>query len=275
MTSQPTIKSGKLHVGSDVYFGRDVVIDVAEEVVIGDRCVIPDNAYFSGRRVAIGSDFYGYSWEWQRLDIGRGRIDEEYATLFVGDRCTFHANKIDLAKSVTIGNDVGLSPEVTIYTHGYWQSCLEGYPCKYAPVTIGSGTVIGYRSTILPGSVIGERCVVGAQSVVTGKLLSGFICAGNPAKSIGPTNKLSIPERKHLLDEIMFAYTRSCAYRNVSVEVTIDYPMLAIRECLINVEDQTLSGEEDAYTDDLREFLFKRGIRIYTKRRFNKLPRTI
>ncbi len=268
------IKSGKLFVGKDTFIGKDIVVNVAEEVVIGARCVIPDNTHFEGRRIVIGQDFYGYSWDWQRLDIGRGRKDEEDACLVVGNRCTFHSNKIDLARTVSIGNDVGLSPDVTIYTHHYWQSCLEGYPCKYAAVVIGDGVIVGYRSVILAGSYIGENSVIGAQSVVSNKLAPGWVFSGNPVKAIRAIRKPDALERRHQLAEIMYAYNRSLEYRDIQVGgVVVDYPMVQIRECLIDVEARKLSGEEDEFSDDLRECLFKHGIRVYTERRFKKLAK--
>src|SRR3990167_405962 len=166
----PTIKSGRFQAGADFQCGENVVINVAEEVVVGDRVRLPDNCYIEGRRVKIGNDFYGYDWEWRRLDIGRGRIDEEDAILKVGDCCTFHDNRIDLARHVTIGYYVGLSPEVAIYTHYYWMSPLEGFPMKYAPVQLGDGTIAGFRSVFLPGSDTDRGVVVGANSTVSGYL---------------------------------------------------------------------------------------------------------
>jgi hypothetical protein len=59
--NHPIIKSGKFHAGADFQCGENVVIDVAEEVIVGVRCVLSDNAYLCGRRVEIGNDFFGYS----------------------------------------------------------------------------------------------------------------------------------------------------------------------------------------------------------------------
>jgi acetyltransferase-like isoleucine patch superfamily enzyme len=265
------IYSGKLTYGSDTVFGKNVVVDVAEEVVIGDRCVIPDNAYFGGRRVEIADDFYGYSWEWRRLDIGRGRRDDEHAILKVGSRCTFHDNRIDLARQVIIGDDVGLSPEVTIYTHGYWQSPLEGYPCKYATVTIDNGTIIGYRSTLLPGTHVGPRAVVGAHALATGTMAGGDVYGGSPARRIDTVIRPMLGQRQDRLREIFHEYMASLAYRKIDGVAAVDYPMIEYRGCVINADKLTIEGDEDEYTDDLRWFLFTRGIRIYTRRRFKKM----
>lgn len=269
----PIIRSGKFHAGSDLQCGSNVVIDVAEEMIVGNRCVIPDNAYFGGRRIEILDDFYGYSWECKRLDIGRGRIDEENAVLTVGSRCTFHDNKIDLARRVSIASNVGLSPEVAIYTHYYWQSPLEGFPCKYAPVDIHDGAIIGYRSVILPGSKVGYRAVVGAQSVVYGEVKPLAISAGNPAKWKRQVETPKPEWREEFITELVREYKMSCQYRNLTVFLTLDHQVIRTRNCFLDLNLRTCEGEEDEYTDDLRDFLFKHGIKIFTKRPFKKLPR--
>ncbi len=268
------IRSGNLNYGVNCTFGNNVIIDVAEEVTIGDRCVIPDNTYFGGRRVTIGNDFYGYSWEWRRLDIGRGRRDDENAILTVGDRCTFHDNKIDLAERVTIGNDVGLSPEVAIYTHYYWMSPFDGFPLAYNLVSISDRVIVGFRSVILPEVFIAEGVVIGAQSVVSGSINQrNTIYVGNPAKAvkyIAPSTELN---RVILFSDLVTAYKKSLAYRGISPELTHSYPLISAEGWTIDILLCSIQGEETPLSDDCREFLFKHGIRIYTKRPFRKLPK--
>jgi putative colanic acid biosynthesis acetyltransferase WcaF len=52
------------------------------------------------------------------------------------------------------------------------------------PITIKKNAFIGVRSMILPGMMIGENSIVGAQSVVTKNVYNNQIVAGNPAKFI-------------------------------------------------------------------------------------------
>ncbi len=52
------------------------------------------------------------------------------------------------------------------------------------PIVIGADCFIGTNSIILKGSSIGDGCVVGAGSVVSGKFDSKSVIAGNPAKMI-------------------------------------------------------------------------------------------
>lgn len=256
-----TIRHGQFHVGADCTVGENVVVDVDEEVRFGDRCAIPDNAYFGGRRVTVGDDFYGYSWEWRRLDVGRGRRGEEDAVLTVGSRCTFHDNRIDLARHVNVRDDVGLSPEVVIYTHYYWQSPLKGFPCRYATVTVGERSIVGFRSTLLPGTVVGRECVVAAGAVLNMQFPDRYLIGGVPARRVKPIGGRT-------LDEKVEWFRRMIDFRDGA---SGEYPVVRYRGCQFDLEQEVVVGEEDEYTDDYRWYLFRHGLRFYTKRPFKKL----
>lgn len=53
-----------------------------------------------------------------------------------------------------------------------------------APVTIGDDCWIAGNVTILAGAEIGSGCVIGAGSVVTGKIPQGYLAYGNPCRPI-------------------------------------------------------------------------------------------
>ncbi|NET01106.1 MAG: CatB-related O-acetyltransferase [Sphaerospermopsis sp. SIO1G1] len=53
-------------------------------------------------------------------------------------------------------------------------------------VNIGNATWIGDRVTFLPGSSIGDGCIVGAGSIVTKQFPAFQVIAGNPARIIRP-----------------------------------------------------------------------------------------
>jgi acetyltransferase-like isoleucine patch superfamily enzyme len=273
----PTVLSGKLSAGADFRCGERVVIDVAEEVVIGDRCVLADGTYLGGRRVEIGDDFYGYNWDGRRLDVGRGRRDEERAVLAVGKRCTFHDTRIDLAREVGVGDDVGLSPEVVIYTHSYWLSTLDGWPVRYAAVILRPKTLVGFRSVILPGAIVGGGIAVGAQSVVSGKLMTPGTYAGNPARFLHPITPPPAGKQVELFRELVEEYGDTLRYRGLRAVIRVaETPdagpecrlRVAVNGCALNPFTLRAEGEEDEMTDDFRDFMFKRGVRFYTRRPF-------
>jgi len=55
---------------------------------------------------------------------------------------------------------------------------------RVSPISIGEGVFVGAHTTILKGVEIADHAVIGASSVVTGKIPSGTIAAGNPARPI-------------------------------------------------------------------------------------------
>lgn len=92
---------------------------------------------------------------------------------------------LDVAK-VTIGKNVQMAPNVSIYTAGHPihpDTRNTGY--EYGiPITIGDNVWIGGNVVILPGVKIGDNVVIGAGSVVTKDIPENVIAMGNPCKIV-------------------------------------------------------------------------------------------
>lgn len=77
---------------------------------------------------------------------------------------------------------------VTVYNYEKKDKCNGGlnHGSMYnpQPIYIGSNVFIGMRSIVLPGTTIGDDVVIGAGSVVKGRIPSGSVWCGNPAKEI-------------------------------------------------------------------------------------------
>lgn len=97
----------------------------------------------------------------------------------------FHLTILDEAK-VTIGDNVFIAPNVSIYTAGHPVDPDERNTLvEYAkPVTIGNNVWIGGTVTIVPGVTIGDNVTIGAGSVVVKDIPSDCVVAGNPCKVI-------------------------------------------------------------------------------------------
>ncbi|MFT2818180.1 DapH/DapD/GlmU-related protein [Leifsonia sp. A12D58] len=73
---------------------------------------------------------------------------------------------------VTIGSDVCVSQSVLLCTGSHDRNS-PSFEFDNAPIEIGDGSWIAARATILRGTRIGERCVVGATSLVTADVPDG------------------------------------------------------------------------------------------------------
>lgn len=258
------IEAEYIHLGRNFQIGNNVQIKVRGKFVVGSFGRFGNNVTINAEEVSIGRHFYHYT---DGLNIGGGGSQFPEATLSIGDRCVFHNNHINLARAIVIGNDVGLSPDVDIITHGFWNSVLDGYPTTYKGVLISDGVIVGQRSMILPEVTIGPYIVIGANSTVSRSLFNfNSVYAGNPAKFIRAIMPLSFEEKRNKLTEILERYNSL-----TSVPAVWDYPVINTEDATINVETKEIIGIETETTDKLRDFLRRYGIRIYTERPFLSL----
>ncbi len=92
---------------------------------------------------------------------------------------------LDCAK-VTIGNNVLIAPNVSLFTAGHpIHFELRNESLEYAfPISIGNNVWIGGGVIVNPGITIGDNVVIGAGSVVTKDIDPNSIALGNPCKVI-------------------------------------------------------------------------------------------
>ena len=133
----------------------------------------------------------------------RGPVFVDYGeNTYFGKTIYFNFNLVILdVCPVHIGNNCFFGPNISILTalHSLVASERElyfdeekGYVTdrEYGkPITIGNDCWFGGNVTILPGVTIHDNVVVGAGSVVTHDLESGWVYAGNPAKKIKEIKK--------------------------------------------------------------------------------------
>lgn len=115
--------------------------------------------------------------------------------LEIGNRIIINASKIQPTvinviggKKIIFGNNCLLSNNIEIHTsdyHGIY-SLPDGLRSNPdADIIIGNNVWIGLGTMILKGTEIGNDCVIGAKSVVTGHYkYNNMLIVGNPARII-------------------------------------------------------------------------------------------
>ena len=113
----------------------------------------------------------------RKLSIGQGSI--------IGDKAL-----LDARNGLTIGRNVTLSSNVSIYTeqHDYRNPnflCISATGRRLCVVQIDDYAWLGPNVVVLPGVHIGEGAVIGAGAVVTKDIEPYTVNVGIPARSIG------------------------------------------------------------------------------------------
>jgi len=126
----------------------------------------------------------------------------------LGDRCYIGANSSILCRNrVSLGNDVTIAWDVTIYDHDShsmdWRDraiavrlfyerygepdCFDRLDWTHvgsAPIIIHDRVWVGFGATILKGVTIGEGAIVASCSLVTRDVAPYTVVAGNPAREV-------------------------------------------------------------------------------------------
>lgn len=205
-------------IGRNVKLGLNVKIGdnstVYDNVTIGDNTIIcndcvlgePSNDYYSNQDyinepLVIGANslirshtiFYSGSSFGDFLQTGH-RVTVREQTIS-GHHCSF-GSYTDIQGRCKIGNYVRMHSYVNIGQESIIDDYVFFYPFvvltndptppsnKLLKVTIGKYSQITTSSVILPGAIIGEHCLVGANSTVGGVIEDYSFVAGSPSQRV-------------------------------------------------------------------------------------------
>lgn len=113
------------------------------------------------------------------------------ATLKIGHNSYLNDGvNICSTESIVIGHNAKIGDMTYIYDTDFHEVSPDT-PTRRAPVCIGNNVWIGAQSIVLAGSTIGDHCVIGAGSVVTGKIPAKSLAVGSPARVV---KTLEIPD---------------------------------------------------------------------------------
>ena len=166
-----------------------------------------------------------------------------------------------------------------IWTHGAWLDIIQGFPSDFGPVKIGKNVWLPARSIVLPNVSIGNNVVIGINSIINRSLPDGCFAAGSPCKvikeNVYPKN-ISAKTLKEMALNIITEWTKLIYYKGID-DFSIQYKFGKIYlsynewETIYYLREKTMEGDTNEVAEDLRDFLRRRGIKIYT----NKLFRSI
>lgn len=167
-------------VGDGVMLGRNTMLRAGTLAIGGGTC-FEEECRWQCRRISIGANCYiaaesrvGWGGEWSPT-----------ASLEIGDNCHIGEQAmLNPGEGVAIGDTVSVGAGSKVYTHQFWQSVLDGYVVRHAPVRIGRYTQLGANVVVLPGSSIGEGMTVSANALVAGEFAGPGLLSGAPARQV-------------------------------------------------------------------------------------------
>lgn len=170
------IKSKNIEIGDYTSIGAFSFI-VADKFITGKRVKINSMVAIDTHNVEISDD----STIMEQVVIGGMKTPR--SKIFIGKRVKiFPYSFLNPTEEIIIEDDVGIGGANYIFTHGSWQSELDGYPVSFAPIRIKKGTWFPWRVFVMPGVTVGEYCTIGAGSVITKDIPDFCLAAGSPAK---------------------------------------------------------------------------------------------
>ena len=196
----------------------------------------------------------------------------------------FERTIINPSDEVTIGDNTGIGGEVMIWTHGAWLDITQGFPADFGPVHIGRNVWLPARSIVLPNVTIGDDTVIGIGSIINRDLPSGCFAGGSPCKVIRENcypKELDKNEKKELinciledwkklLDEKKVPYSYKTKYENGNIILTELVDGGSCETIFDLVKRTIIYGSGEGF-EDLRDYLRRRGIKIYTEKPFKSI----
>lgn len=150
----------------------------------------------TGSSIIIGDNFRMNNGS-RRNPLGFGSIKCSFiangGSISIGDNTGISQTTIlAIDADILIGDNVKIGAGVRIYSSDFHsldfkrrrERSLDVLDRKSASITIGDDCFIGSGTIILKGVKIGDRSVIGANSVVTRNIPNDCVAAGNPCKIV-------------------------------------------------------------------------------------------
>lgn len=173
-------------MGKGVIIGRNVIMRHPHRIFIGDNVTIDDNCVLDAR--GAGSD--GIVLENSVLINRNCMLLAKNGHIRIGERSSIGSNTVIVSMDgVNIGRAV-LTAGGCYLSAGNYEYKDSNIPVMdeqiytSGPITIGAGSWLGTRATILDGVAIGDGAIIGAGALVMKAVPPKGVAVGVPAKVI-------------------------------------------------------------------------------------------
>ncbi len=179
----------------------------ADDIEIGDDCRIGMLSFINARKLRLGNRVrIGTLVAIDTGDVAIGHDSVVMEQTVVGGmltpRSSLHIGSrvkifpycfLNPTEPIVIEDDVGVGGSTYLFTHGSWQSVLDGFPIGFGPIYLRKGVWLPWRVFILPNVEVGAYATIGAGAVINRSVPANSLAAGMPAKVISEDGKYLRP----------------------------------------------------------------------------------
>ena len=275
------IRANNIDIHETVEIGNNVRIN-CDTIKLGKFCKIGDNVTIDCKTFEAGD----WLFMWDGVEVGRGGCYGKDSTVKIGNGVgIFERTIINPSSTIEIGDNCGIGADVMIWTHGAWLDVLQGFPSDFGPVKIGNNVWLPARCIVLPNVTIGDDSVIGIGSTINRNIPSGCLAAGSPCKVIKENcypKELNNEELEKKCLEIINNWCKLHKDKNISdVSVEYDNGRIILKQYEVNkdeiwfttydVKQKEIIGLSNEVSEDLRDYLRREGIKIYTDKPFESI----
>ena len=258
--------------------GNNVTIN-CNEFTLGANSVIKDGCIINCNKFVAKEGLYMC----EGVEIGRGGCNGPNSNVYIGSNVgIFERTIINPSDEVHIGDNVGIGGEVMIWTHGAWLDVMQGFPSDFGPVKIGNNVWLPARSIVLPNVEIGDNTVIGIGSIINKNIPAGSLAAGSPCKVIRENyypRKLNEEEKKKIVWDILEGWYKQHEKKGINAKAKyVDGNIILTQGdnqtrklTIYDVNEKIMYGYENNVSEDLRDYLRRRGIKIFTDKPFKSI----
>lgn len=137
----------------------------------------------NGAKIKLGTMINVRSFHLGRKSsIGYFTLVNGESDLHIGDACLIGTRTtIQCSRALILEHYAGVGPHSILSTHGSFLPAIEGYPAKFAPITIKNKAWLCMNTTVGPGVTVGENSIVLPGTVLSRNVSPNSLVTGDPA----------------------------------------------------------------------------------------------